>query len=69
MTSAEAAKRDERAKITAAEQKATAAAESTLDEAQAKHSDAASNRATADQVEELANLEKQKRQSERANDA
>jgi len=67
--SAEAAKRDERAKITAAEQKATAAAESTLDEAQAKHSDAASNRATADQVEELANLEKQKRQSERANDA
>jgi len=69
MKSAEAAKRDEQAKITAAEQKATAAAESKLDEAQSKHSDAASNRATADQVEELANLEKQKRQSERANDA
>src|SRR6476619_5344802 len=69
MKSAEAAKRDERAKITAAEQKATAAAESKLDEAQAKHSDAASKRATADQVEELASLEKQKRQSERANDA
>ena len=29
----------------------------------------ASKRAQADQVEELANLEKQKRQSERANDA
>ena len=69
MKSAEAAKRDEQAKITAAEQKATAAAESKLDEAQSKHSDAASKRAQADQVEELANLEKQKRQSERANDA
>ena len=69
MRSAEAAKRDEQATITAAEQKVTAAAESTLDEAQAKRSDAASKRAQADQVEELANLEKQKRQSERANDA
>ena len=69
LTSAEAAQRDEQAKITAAEHKATAAAESTLDEAQAKHSDAASKRAQADQVEELADLEKQKRQSERANDA
>ena len=69
MKSAEAAKRDEQAKITAAEQKATAAAESKLDEAQSKHSDAASKRATADRVEELADVEKQKRQSERANDA
>jgi len=69
MKSAEAAKRDEQAKITAAEQKATAAAESKLDEAQSKHSDAASKRAQADQVEELADIEKQKRQSERANDA
>jgi hypothetical protein len=67
--SAEAAKRDEQATITAAEQKATAAAESQLDEAQSKHSDAASKRATADRVEELAEVEKQKRQSERANDA
>jgi hypothetical protein len=67
--SAEAAKRDEQATITAAEQKATAAAESKLDEAQSKHSDAASKRAQADQVEELADIEKQKRQSERANDA
>ena len=69
VTAAEAAKRDEQAKITAAEQKATAAAESKLDDAQAKRSDAASKRAQADQVEELANLEKQKRQSGRANDA
>ena len=67
--SAEAAKRDELATITEAEQKATAAAESKLDDAQAKRSDAARKRAQADQVEELANLEKQKRQSERANDA
>ena len=64
---AEAAKREEQATIRAAEQKATAAAESKLDDAQAKRSDAASKRAQADQVEELANLEKQKRQSERAN--
>ena len=63
------AKRDEQATIRAAEQKATAAAESKLDEAQAKRSDAASKRAQADQVEELASLERQKRQSERANDA
>ena len=67
--SAEAAKRDEQAKITAAEQKATAAAQAKLDDAEAKRGDAASKRAQADQVEELANLEKQKRQSERANDA
>ncbi len=66
---AEAAKREEQATIRAAEQKATAAAESKLDEAQAKRSDAANKRAQADQVEQLANLEKQKRQSERANDA
>ena len=66
-TSAEAAKRDEQATIRAAEQKASAAAESKLDDAQAKRNDAASKRAQADQVEELANLEKQKRQSERAN--
>ena len=43
--------------------------ESKLDDAQAKRSDAASKRAQADQVEKLADLEKQKRQSERANDA
>ena len=69
MKSAEAAKRDEQAKITAAEQIATAAAESKLDEAQAKRSHAEGKRAQADQIEELADAEKQKRQSERANDA
>jgi hypothetical protein len=69
MSSAEAAKRDEQATIRVAEQKATAAAESKLDDAQAKRSDAASKRAQADQVEELADVEKQKRQSKRANDA
>ena len=45
------------------------AAQSKLDDAQAKRSDAARKRAQADQVEELASLEKQKRQSERASDA
>jgi hypothetical protein len=69
ITSAEAARREEQATIRAAEQKATAAAESKLDDAQAKHSDAASKRAQADQVEELADVEKRKRQAERANDA
>src|SRR6478736_1447459 len=69
MTSAEAAKRDEQATVTAAEQEATAAGEAKLDDAQSRHSDAARKRATADQVEELADIEKQKRQSERANDA
>ena len=68
-TSAEAAKREEQAKIRAAEQKAAAAAESKRDDAQAKRGDAASKRAQADQVEELADVEKQKRQSERANNA
>ena len=65
--SAEAAKHEEQAKIAAAEQKATAAAESKLQEAQATRSDAASKRAQADQVEQLAEVEKQK--SERAKDA
>ena len=65
--SAEAAKREEQAKIAAAEQTATAAAESKLKDAQATRSDAASKRAQADQVEQLADVEKQK--SERAKDA
>jgi len=67
--SAEAAKREEQAKITAAEQTATAAAESKLKDAQATRSDAASKRAQADQIEQLADVEKQKRQSEPSNDA
>ena len=65
--SAEAAKREEQAKIAAAEQTATAAAESKLDDAQT--SDAAGMSAQADQLEQLADVEKQKRQSERAKDA
>jgi hypothetical protein len=42
MTSAEAAKREEQATIRAAEQEATAAADSKLKDAEAKRSDAAS---------------------------
>ena len=68
-SSAEAVKREEQAKITAAEQKATAAAESKLKDAQATRSDAASKRAQADQIEQLADVEKQKRQSEPSKDA
>ena len=67
--SAEAAKREEQAKIAAAEQTATAAAESKLDDAQTTRSDAAGMSAQADQLEQLADVEKQKRQSERAKDA
>ena len=60
---AEAAKPEEQAKIRAAEQKATAAGEFKLDDAQAKRSDGASKRAQADRVEELAEVEKQKLQA------
>jgi len=67
--SAEAAKREEQAKIAAAEQTATAAAESKLDDAQTTRSDTAGMSAQADQLEQLADVEKQKRQSERAKDA
>ena len=66
-TSAEAAKREEQAKIAAAEQTVTVAAESKLKDAQATPSDAAGKRAQADQVEQLADVEKQT--SERAKDA
>jgi hypothetical protein len=67
--SAAAAQREEQAKITAAEQTATAGAESKRTDAQATRSDAASMRAQADQAEQLADVEKQQRQSERAEDA
>jgi hypothetical protein len=66
---AQAAKRQQEAKIGAAEQRATKAAESKLDDAQAKRSEAASRRAQADRVEELANIEKQKRRSDRVNNS
>jgi hypothetical protein len=64
--SAEGAKRTEQARIRANEQKAAAAAKSRLDGAQARRTEANTKRAQADRVEELANAEKHKRQSERA---
>jgi hypothetical protein len=66
---AETVKRQQEAKIGAAEARATNAAESKLDDAQAKRSEAASKRAQADRVEELANIEKQKRHSDRVNNS
>ena len=51
------------ARIRANEQKAAAAAKSKLDDAQARRNNADIKRAQADRVEELAGLEKQKRQS------
>jgi hypothetical protein len=63
---AEEAKRAEQASIRAAEEKARAAAKSKLDDAEAKRRDAMSKRAQADRVEELADVEKAKRQSARA---
>jgi hypothetical protein len=65
MNSAEAANRDEQARIRVNEQKAAAAAKSKLGDAQARRTDADNKRAQADRVEELAGLEKQKRRSER----
>ena len=61
--SAEATKREGQAKITAAEQTATAAAESKLKDAQTTRSDAADMSAQADQLEQLADVQKQKRPS------
>jgi hypothetical protein len=66
MNSAEAAKRDEQARIRVNEQKAATAAKSKLDDAQARRTDADAKRAQAERVEELADAEKQKRRSERA---
>ncbi len=63
---AEAAKRGEQARIRANEQKATAAAKAKFDEAQARRTKADAKRAQADRVEELAGIEKQKRQAARA---
>ena len=65
--SAAAVKRQREAQVRAVEQAATVAAESKLKDAQAKRSAAASKRAQADQVDELADVEKAKRRSERAN--
>jgi hypothetical protein len=65
--SADVAKRTEQARIAANEQKAAAAAKSKLDDAQARRTEANTKRAQADRVEKLADAEKQKRQSARAN--
>ena len=62
---AEAVKHRKQARIRANEQKAAAAAKSKLDDAQARRTQADNKRAHADRVEELADSEKQKRQSER----
>jgi hypothetical protein len=64
--SVESAKRTEQARIRANEQKAAAAAKSKLDDAQARRTDANTKRARAIRVEKLAGVEKQKRQSARA---
>ncbi len=66
---AETVKRQEEAKIGAAEQLATKAAESKLDDAQAKRGEAARKRAQANRVEELAHIEKQRRRSDRVNNS
>lgn len=66
--SAEEAKRNEQARIRAAEQKAGAAAQAKLKDAQAKRGEAQGKRAQADRVEELADAEKQSRQAKRANE-
>jgi hypothetical protein len=63
---AEAAKREQEAMIRAAERNETATAQAKLEDAQDKRVDAATKRAQADKVEEFADAEKQKRQSERA---
>jgi hypothetical protein len=65
----ESAKRQDEARIRAAEKSATEAAKSKLDDAQEKLGEAASKRARADQVEELADVEKDKRKAERANNS
>ncbi|WP_099042557.1 IF2 family translation initiation factor [Mycobacterium neglectum] len=65
--SAEAAKSEELAKIRSNEQRAAVAAKSKLDHAQAKRTEAGAKRAQADRIEDLADDEKRKRQSARAN--
>jgi hypothetical protein len=65
-SSLEMGKRGAQARIRAEEQKASAAAQSKLKDAQTKRSEAESKRAQADRVENLADVEKQKRQAARA---
>jgi hypothetical protein len=63
----ETAKRDGQTQMRAAEEDAITAAASDLADAQPKRSDAASTREQADQIEALADAEKQNRKSERVN--
>ncbi|MGX9789655.1 IF2 family translation initiation factor [Mycobacterium sp. MMS18-G62] len=65
--STETAKRTKQARITADERKAAAAANSKLDDAAARRDEANSKRAQANRIEQLADSEKNKRQSARAN--
>ncbi len=66
VNAAEAANRKEQATSRAGEEDAIKAAESDLNHAQTTRSDAATQRAQADQVDKLADAEKQKRNAERA---
>jgi len=65
--SAEAAKEQEHERARAAEQKATVSAQAKLKDAETKRSEAEGKRLRADRVETLADVEKEKRQAERAN--
>jgi hypothetical protein len=65
----ETAKRDGQTQMRAAEEDAITAAASDLADAQAKRSGAASTREQADQIEALADAEKQNRKSERVDES
>jgi len=65
-SSAEAAKRNDEQRINAAQKRVTDAADATLDDAKAKKDEAQAKRADADRLEQLADVEKEKRQAERA---
>jgi len=65
-SSVEEAKRAAQARIRAEEDNASAAAQSKLMDSQSKRIDAESKRAQADRVEQLADVEKRKRQAARA---
>ena len=61
-----AAKRNDEQRINAAQKRVTDAADATLDDAKAKKDEARAKRADADRLEQLADVEKEKRQAERA---
>jgi len=63
---AEAAKRADEQRIASAEKRVTAAADATLDDAKEKRDAAKAKRADADRLEQLADVEKEKRQAERS---